>query len=143
MVNEELMKSKQLKITVIVALATYLLAICIYCLHQGTKSHIDARQAEYYVHQLTDNRRDSVRNDILINKRAAIKMADLFFSGKYGKWHTILWKPFDVYLIKDYWLVYGPGSNSNPESGPVIVINCNTGETRFLPDNKVRKLSFL
>ncbi len=87
------MKSKQLKIAGIVTIASYLLVICLFCFHQGTKFHLDAREAESYVHQLTDNKYDSVRNDILISKRAAIKIADQLFSEKYGIWHTLLWKP--------------------------------------------------
>jgi hypothetical protein len=126
------MKSKQLKIAGIVTIASYLLIICLYCFHQGTKSHLDARQAESYVHQLTDNKYDSVRNGMLISERTAIKIADRLFSEKYGIWYTLLWKSFDVYLINGYWLVYGPVSKSKFEFGPMIVINCHTGETRFL-----------
>jgi hypothetical protein len=127
------MKSKQLKIAVIVTIASYLLVISLYCSHQGTKSHLDARQAEFYVHQLIDNKCDSVRSDKLISERSAIKIADRLFSEKYGKWHTFLCKPFDIYLFNDYWFVYGPVSKSKLEKGPAIIINCNTGELRFKP----------
>jgi len=125
------MKSKQLKIAGIVTIAFYLLIICLYCFHQGTKSHLDARQAESYVHQLTDNKYDCARNDILISERTAIKIADRLFSEKYGIWHTLLCKPFDIYLINGYWLVYGPVSKSRFDNGPMIIINHHTGETRF------------
>jgi len=125
------MKSKQLKIAGIVTIASYLLVICLYCFHQGTKSHLDARQAESYVHQLTDNNYDSVRNDMLISERTAIKIAYRLFSEKYGIWHTLLWKPFDIYLINGYWFVYGPVSKSKFDNGPMIIINYHTGETRF------------
>ncbi len=127
------MKSKQLKITGIVTIASYLLIICLYCFHQGNKSHLDARQAESYVHQLTDNKYDSVRNDVLISEKTAIKIAGRLFSEKYGYWDTFLWKPFDIYLFSDYWFVYGPVSESKLEKGPMITINCHTGETRFKP----------
>ena len=73
------MKSKQLKIAGIVTVASYLLVICLYFIHQGNKSHPDARQAESYVHQLSDNKYDSVRNDLLISERTAIKIADRLF----------------------------------------------------------------
>ncbi len=125
------MKSKQLKIAGIVTIASYLLVICLYCFHQGTKSHLDARQAESYVHQLTDNKYDNVRNDMLISERTAIKIADRLFSEKYGIWNTLLWKPFDIYLINGYWFVYGPVSKSKFDNGPMIIINYYTGETRF------------
>jgi hypothetical protein len=127
------MKSKQLKIAGIVTIASYLLVICLYCFHQGTKSHLDARQAESYVHQLTDNKYDSARNDMLISERTAIKIADRLFSEKYGIWHTLLWKPFDIYLFNNYWFVYGPVSKSELDNGPMIIINYCTGETRFKP----------
>lgn len=137
------MNSKQLRICVIAAPVILIPVIWLYCFHQYTKSHIVARQAESYVYHLTDNKYDSVNNDILVSERTAIKSASRLLSEKYGIWHTLLWKPFDVYLINDYWLIYGPVSESSPESGPVIVINCHTGETRFLHYNKARKSSIL
>lgn len=137
------MKSKQLKITGIVTVAFYLLVICMYCFHQGTKSHLDARQAESYVSHLTDNKYDSLRNDILVSERTAIKIADRLFSEKYGIWHGLLLKPFDIYLINDYWFIYGPVSNSELDGGPIVIINQHTGETRFLLYDKVHKLSIL
>lgn len=127
------MKSKQLKIAGIVIIASYILVICLYWSHQATKSHLDARQAESYVHQLSDNKYDTVRNDILISERTAIKNADLLFSEKYGYWHTFLRKPFDIYLINSYWFVYGPVSKSKLDTGPMIIINYYTGEIRFKP----------
>jgi hypothetical protein len=125
------MKSKQLKIAGIVTIASYLLVICLYCSHQGTKSHLDARQAESFVRQLTDNNYDSVRNEILISERTAIKIANQLFSEKYGYWHAFLCKPFDVYSFNSYWFVYGPVSKSKLDGGPMIIINYHTGETRF------------
>jgi hypothetical protein len=125
------MKSKQLKIAGIVTIASYLLIICLFCFHQGTKSHPDARQAEFFVHQLIDNKCDSLRIYKLISKRTAIKIANQLFSEKFGYWHTLLWKPFDIYLINGYWLVYGPESKSKPDNGPMIIINQYTGETRL------------
>ena len=125
------MKSKQLKIAGIVTIASYLLVICLYCFHQGTKSHLDARQAESYLHQLTDNKYDSVRNDILISERTAIKIANRLFSEKYGIWHAFLCKPFDIYSFNHYWFVYGPVSKSKLDNGPMLIINYHTGETRF------------
>jgi hypothetical protein len=127
------MKSKQLKIAGIVTIASYLLVICLYWLHQGTKSHLDGRQAESIVHQLTDNNYDSVRNDLLISERTAIKIADRLFSEKCGIWHTFLYKPFEIYLFSDYWFVYGPVNKSKPDNGPIVIINQYTGETRFKP----------
>ncbi len=127
------MKSKQFKIAGIVTIASYLLVVCLYCSHQSTKSHLDARQAESFVHQLTDNKYDNVRNDILISERTAIKIANRLFSEKYGIWNTLLWKPFDIYLINGYWFVYGPVSKSKFDNGPMIIINYYTGETRFKP----------
>lgn len=126
------MKSKQLKTAVIVTIAYYLLVICLYSFNQGRKSHTDARQAESFVYQLTDNK-DNVRNEILVSKRTAIKIADRLFSEKYGSLNTLLSKPFDVFLINGYWFVYGPVSKSNPDYGPMITINQYTGETRFKP----------
>ena len=137
------MKSKQLKIAVIVTMAFYLSVVCLYCFHQVNKVHLDAWQAETYLNHLTGNKYDSVRNDILVSERTAIKIADRLFSEKYGQWPTLLCKPFDVYLINGNWLVYGPVSKSKPESGPMIEINCHTGETRFLPYDKGHKLSIL
>jgi len=125
------MKSKQLKIAGIVTIASYFLVICLYCSHQGTKSHLDARQAEFYLHQLIDNKYDSVRNDKLISERTAIKIANQLFSEKYGNWHTFLCKPFDIYSFNSYWFVYGPVSKSKLDGGPMIIINYHTGETRF------------
>jgi hypothetical protein len=125
------MKSKQLKIAGLVTIASYLLVICMYCFHQGTKSHLDARQAEFYAHQLINNKSDSIRNDRLFSKRTAIKIAGRLFTEKYGIWHTLLWKPFDAYLFNGNWFVYGPVSRSEIESGPMIIINQYTGETRF------------
>jgi len=125
------MKSKQLKIAGIVTIASYLLVICLYLFHQGTKSHLDARQAEFFVHQLTDNKYDSIINEILISKRTAIKIANQLFSEKYGNWHTFLCKPFDIYSFNSYWFVYGPVSKSKLDTGPMLIINYHTGETRF------------
>ena len=127
------MKSKQLKIAGIVTIASYLLVICLYCFHQGTKSRLDARQAEFYAYQLIDNKYGSVRNDILISKRTAIKIANRLFSEKYGNRRAFLWKPFDIYLFNNYWFVYGPVYKSEPDNGPMIIINYYTGETRFKP----------
>jgi cbb3-type cytochrome oxidase subunit 3 len=125
------MKSKQLKIAGLVTIASYLLLICLYCFHQGSKCHLDARQAEYYVYQLTDNNYDSVRKEMLISERTAIKVADRLFSEKYGIWNALLWKPFDIFLINGYWFVYGPVSKSKFNNGPMIIINNQTGETRL------------
>ena len=125
------MKSKQLKIAGFVTIASYLLVICLYFFHQGTKSHLDARQAESFVHQLTDNNYDTVRAEILISERTAIKIANQLFSEKYGNWHTFLCKPFDIYSFNSYWFVYGPVSKSKLDNGPMIIINYHTGETRF------------
>jgi hypothetical protein len=125
------MKSKQLKIAVIVTMAFYLSVICLYCFHQGTKSHLNARQAELYTHQLIGNKYDSVRNEILISERTAIKIANQLFSEKYGNLHTFLCKPFDIYSFNSYWFVYGPVSKSKLDGGPMIIINYHTGETRF------------
>ncbi|MCU0473658.1 MAG: YbbC/YhhH family protein [Bacteroidales bacterium] len=127
------MKSKQLKIAGIVTIASCLLIICLFCFHQGTKSHLDARQAEFYAYQLIDNKYDSVRNEILISERTAIKIANRLFSEKFGYWHTLLWKPFDIYLINGYWSVYGPVSKSKLDYGPMIIINQYNGETRLKP----------
>jgi len=129
--NNEYMKSKQLIIAGILTVVIYLLLICLYCFHQRSKSHLDARQAESFVYQLTDNNYDSVRNEILISERTAIKIADQLFSEKYGYWRTLLWKPFDTWLINGHWLVYGPASKSNSGNGPMIIINNFTGETRI------------
>jgi hypothetical protein len=129
--NKEYMKSKQFKIAGILTVVTYLLLICLYCFHQGTKSHLNARQAELFAHQLIDTKCDSVRNDMLISERTAIKIADKLFSEKYGYWRTFLWKPFDIWLINGHWLVYGPASKSDSGNGPMIIINNLTGETRI------------
>ena len=129
--NKEYMKSKQLIIAGILTVVIYLLLICLYCFHQRSKSHLDARQAESFVYQLTDNNYDSVRNEILISERTAIKIADQLFSEKYGYWRTLLWKPFDTWLINGHWLVYGPASKSNSGNGPMIIINNLTGETKI------------
>jgi hypothetical protein len=131
--NKGFMISKPLKIVERLTIVTLLILVGLYCFHQGTKSHLDARQAEFYTYQLIDNKYDSVRNDILINERTAIKIADQLFSEKYGNWHTFLWKPFDIYLINGYWFVYGPISKSKLDGGPMIIINYCTGETRFKP----------
>ena len=125
------MKSKQLKIVGIVTIASYLLVICLYCSHQGTKSHLDARQAEFFSYQLIDNKYDNVKNDMLISESTAIKIANQLFSEKYGYWRTFLWKPFDTWLINGHWLVYGPASKSDSGNGPMIIINNLTGETRI------------
>jgi len=68
---------------------------------------------------------------MLISERTAIKIANQLFSEKFGYWHTLLWKPFDIYLFSDYWFVYGPVPESKPDNGSMVVINCYTGETRF------------
>ena len=125
------MKSKQLKIAGIVTIASYLLLICLYCFHQGSKSHLDARQAEFYAYQLINNKYDSVRYNILITERTAIKIANQLFSEKYGNRRAFLFKPFDTYLFNGNWFVYGPVSKSKIEFGPMIIINQYTGETRF------------
>lgn len=127
------MKSKQLKIAGILIIASYLLVICLYCFHQSTKSHPDARQAESCFHQLIDNKYDGVRDDILISERTAIKIASKIFSEKYGYRRAFLFKPFDTYLFNNNWFVYGPVSKSKPDYGPMITINQNTGEIRFKP----------
>jgi hypothetical protein len=125
------MKSKQLKIAGIVTIASYLIIICLYCFHQGSKCHLDARQAEFYKCQLMDNKDDSARNKMLISELTAIKIANRIFSEKYGIRYTFLCKPFDIYLFNDYWFVYGPVSKSKLDNGPMIIINNHTGETRF------------
>ena len=125
------MKSKQLKIAGIVTIATYLIFFCLYCFHQRSKFHLDARQAEFYKCQLMDNKDDSARNKMLISERTAIKIADRIFSEKYGIWNAFLWKPFDICLFNGYWFVYGPVSKSKFDSGPMMIINYYTGETRF------------
>ena len=59
---------------------------------------------------------------MLISERTAIKIADRLFSEKYGIWHTLLWKPFDIFLFNGYWFVYGPVSKSELNNGPMIII---------------------
>ena len=131
--NKAFVKSKPFKIVVKLTIVTYFILISLYCFHQSTKSHLDARQAESYVHQLTDNKYASIRNDMLISERTAIKIADRLFSEKYGYWHAFLSKPFDIYLINGYWFIYGTISKSKLDYGPMIIINQFTGETRFKP----------
>ena len=127
------MKSKKFKIAVIVTITFFFSVICLYCFQQGTKSHLDARQAESCIRELADNKFDSITNDILISEKTAIKIADRLFTERYGKWRNLLWKPFDVFLINGYWLVYGPVSKSEPDGGPIVIINQHTGATRFKP----------
>ena len=129
--NKAFMKSQQFKIVVQLTIVTYLILIGLYFFHQSTKSHLDARQAEFYAFQLIDNKYDSVSYDKLISERTAIKIANQLFSEKYGNLHTFLWKPFDTYLFNDNWFVYGPISKSKPDYGPMIIINQYTGETRL------------
>jgi len=131
--NKAFMKSKPFKILVKLTVVTYIILIGLYFFHQNTKSHLDARQAEFYAYQLIDNKYDSVRNNILITERTAIKIANQLFSEKYGYWHAFLCKPFDTYLFNSNWFVYGPISKSKPDYGPMIIINQYTGETRLKP----------
>ena len=129
--NKAFMKSKPFKILVKLTVVTYIILIGLYFYNQSTKSHLDARQAEFYVNQLINNKYDSVRYNILISERTAIKIADKLFSEKYGYWRAFLCKPFDTYLFNGNWFVYGPIAKSKIEFGPMIVINQYTGETRF------------
>ena len=129
--NKAFMKSKPFKIVVKLTVVTYIILIGLYCFHQSTKSHLDARQAEFYVRQIIDNKYDKAKDDELISKPIAIKIADKLFSEKYGYWHAFLCKPFDTYLINGYWFVYGTISKSKSDYGPMIIINQFTGETRF------------
>jgi hypothetical protein len=131
--NKDFMISKPFKIVESLTIVTFFILIGLYCYHQGTKSHLDAQQAEFYVRQIIDNKYDRAKNDALISKRTAMKIADKLFSEKYGNWHAFLYKPFDIYLINGYWFVYGPISKSKLDYGPMIIINYYTGETRFKP----------
>jgi hypothetical protein len=129
--SKAFIKSKPLKIVVKLTIVTYFILIGLYCFHQSTKSHLDARQAEFYAYQLINNKYDSVRYNILITERTAIKIANQLFSEKYGNRRAFLCKPFDTYLFNGNWFVYGPVSKSKIEFGPMIIINQYTGETRF------------
>lgn len=124
------MKSKPVLMAGILTISYLLILICLFCFHQGKKSHLNAQEAESFVNQLIDNKCDTTGN-ILISERTAVKIAYRLFSEKYGNLRTILCKPFDIYLINGYWLVYGPVSKTKTEKGPVIIINCHTGMTRI------------
>lgn len=129
------MKLKLVMIVGILTIVPILILISLYCSHQGAKYHLDARQAELYTFHLINNKYDSVKNDLQISERTAIKIADQLFSEKYGNWQAFLWKPFDTFLINDYWFVYGAESKSKLEGSPMLIINCHTGETRFKQGN--------
>jgi hypothetical protein len=124
------MKSKPVLMAGIFTIAYLLILSCLYCFHQGKKSHLNAREAETITYQLLENNSDSSGN-LLISERTAVKIANRLFSEKYGNLRTILCKPFDVFLINGYWLVYGPVSKKKPENGPMVIINCHTGMTRI------------
>ena len=131
--NKAFMKLKPFKILVKLTVVTYIILIGLYFFNQSTKSHLDARQAEFYAFQLIDNKYDSVSYDKLISERTAIKIANQLFSEKYGYRRAFLCKPFDTYLFNSTWFVYGPISKSKPDHGPMIIINQYTGETKLKP----------
>jgi cbb3-type cytochrome oxidase subunit 3 len=98
---------------------------------RGTRSHLDQDQAKYYVNQIRSVKIDTITSDTLINKRIALSIANEVFSKKNGKWRTFLNKPFDIYLINGYWFVYGPNPKGMLDYGPMLIINCQTGEIRL------------
>jgi hypothetical protein len=95
------------------------------------RSHLDHDQAQYYVEQLSKIKNDTIPIDTLINRQTAIKIAGIIFSNRIGRLKTVLLKPFDVYLINGYWFIYGPHSKYMLDYGPMIIINCHTGEIRI------------
>jgi cbb3-type cytochrome oxidase subunit 3 len=98
---------------------------------RGNRIHLDQEQAKYYVNQIKSVKLDTIVSDTLINKSIAITIASDIFSKKIGKWHTFLHKPFDIYLINGYWFVYGPNPKHTLDYGPMLIINCKTGEIKL------------
>lgn len=98
---------------------------------RGNRSHLDQEQAKYYVNQIKSVKLDTIASDTLINKRIALSIASDVFSKKIGKWRTFLHKPFDIYLINGYWFVYGPNPKHMLDYGPMLIINCKTGEIKL------------
>ena len=127
------MKSKPFRTVIRLTIFIVLILIGLFCFHQLTKSHLDARQAEFYLHQLLETREDGVRNETLISKQTAIIIASLILSEKYGKWHAFLYKPFDIYLFNNYWFVSGTISKSKSDNRFILIINQYTGEIRVKP----------
>ncbi|HCI55975.1 MAG TPA: hypothetical protein PLN06_03780 [Bacteroidales bacterium] len=95
---------------------------------QSRKVHLEQDQAKFYVSQIIRENNNMVAKDTLIDRKIASTIASKVLSRKIGKWRTFFYKPFDIYLIDDYWFVYGPISKHMLDYGPMLIINCRTGE---------------
>jgi len=107
--------------------------IAIFYIH-GNRSHLEQDQAQFYVNQIINGKIDTITSDTLIDKKFALSIANEVFSKKIGKWRTFFHRPFDIYLINDYWFVYGPNPKRMLDYGPMLTINCKTGEIRLKED---------
>ncbi len=66
------------------------------------KEELDAVLAKRYVHNVLDN-----KELIVNNSNTAIKIAEAILFEIYGKANIEEQKPYEKYLIKDYWVISG------------------------------------
>ena len=122
------MKSQFSKTGLILSTIVLVIVFGLFWINRLNRSHLDFDQARFYVEQLSKIKYDTIPNDTIINKQTAKVIAEALFSDRIGKFRTFLMKPVDIYLINDYWFIYGPQSKFMLDYGPMIIINCHTGE---------------
>jgi len=125
------MRVKSYKSILILSITLLIVVLGLTLVMRSNRTHLDQEQAKFYVTQLSKISYDTIPRDTLINRKAAMKIADIIFSRECGRLRTNLLKPFDMYLINGYWFVYGPQSIKYLDYGPMMIINCYSGEIKI------------
>ena len=108
-----------------------ILLVCIIFLIRGNRSHLDEEHAQFYVNLITSDMYVIEASDTIIDRKIALSIANKLLSKKTGKWNSFFYKPFDIYLINDYWFIHCTVPKNMTDYGPMLLINCKTGEIKF------------
>jgi len=66
--------------------------------------------------------RNKMNEKLISKKENAIKYAELILFEKYGKNQIEFEKPYQVYLIDDYWIIFGSIPRKNYRGGVFVII---------------------
>ncbi len=73
-----------------------------------------------------------------LTKKQTVKIAKIVLYATYGKFHIRKQKPFHIYKIKNYWIIWGNFKRKKKRYGGVfkIVINSKNGGVEYLSHGK-------
>jgi hypothetical protein len=74
-------------------------------------------------HNVLDNGKNLIKNSVI-----AIKVVEPILFNIYGKKHIIDEKPYEIYLIKNYWVIQGTLPENSKGGTFIIILNAKNAE---------------